>query len=399
MNYTLATRMKAFQSSIFSELAAYKKEKIAEGHEIIDLSIGNPDMPPADIVREALVSATNEKKNYGYTLTGTQEFHNAVTEYYEINHHVALNADNEVLLLMGSQDGLVHLPMAFANPDDIILVPDPGYTAYATGLAMAGATPYFMPLKKENAFLPDLHTIPKEVAEKAKMMILNFPGNPVPAMATESFFTDVIAFAKEYNIIVVHDFAYSEFYYDGQKPISFLSAPGSKDVGVEINSLSKSYSLAGSRIGYMIGNKEIVETLKQFKSNIDYGVFLPIQKAATVALREGASYCATNRAIYQKRRDTFIDGLAEAGWHVEKPAGSMFIWAEIPQGWTSLEFAYALIDRANVVVTPGHAFGPHGEGFVRIALVQNEEKLKQVVNNIKNSGIFSNEGAANLVKN
>ncbi|WP_440604094.1 LL-diaminopimelate aminotransferase [Bacillus sp. GB_SG_008] len=399
MKYTLATRMKAFQSSIFSELAAYKKEKIAEGHEIIDLSIGNPDMPPADIVREALVSATNEKKNYGYTLTGTQEFHNAVTEYYEINHHVALNADNEVLLLMGSQDGLVHLPMAFANPDDIILVPDPGYTAYATGLAMAGATPYFMPLKKENAFLPDLHTIPKEVAEKAKMMILNFPGNPVPAMATESFFTDVIAFAKEYNIIVVHDFAYSEFYYDGQKPISFLSIPGSKDVGVEINSLSKSYSLAGSRIGYMIGNKEIVETLKQFKSNIDYGVFLPIQKAATVALREGASYCATNRAIYQKRRDTFIDGLAEAGWHVEKPAGSMFIWAEIPQGWTSLEFAYALIDRANVVVTPGHAFGPHGEGFVRIALVQNEEKLQQVVNNIKNSGIFSSEGAANLVKN
>ncbi|MGG0240520.1 LL-diaminopimelate aminotransferase [Bacillus rhizoplanae] len=399
MKYTLATRMKAFQSSIFSELAAYKKEKIAEGHEIIDLSIGNPDMPPADIVREALVSATNEKKNYGYTLTGTQEFHNAVTEYYEINHHVALNADNEVLLLMGSQDGLVHLPMAFANPDDIILVPDPGYTAYATGLAMAGATPYFMPLKKENAFLPDLHTIPKEVAEKAKMMILNFPGNPVPAMATESFFTDVIAFAKEYNIIVVHDFAYSEFYYDGQKPISFLSVPGSKDVGVEINSLSKSYSLAGSRIGYMIGNKEIVETLKQFKSNIDYGVFLPIQKAATVALREGASYCAANRTVYQKRRDTFIDGLAEAGWHVEKPAGSMFIWAEIPQGWTSLEFAYALIDRANVVVTPGHAFGPHGEGFVRIALVQNEEKLQQVVNNIKNSGIFSSEGAADLVRN
>ncbi|CAG9614568.1 LL-diaminopimelate aminotransferase [Bacillus rhizoplanae] len=399
MKYTLATRMNAFQSSIFSELAAYKKEKIAEGHEIIDLSIGNPDMPPADIVREALVSATNEKKNYGYTLTGTQEFHNAVTEYYEINHHVALNTDNEVLLLMGSQDGLVHLPMAFANPDDIILVPDPGYTAYATGLAMAGATPYFMPLKKENAFLPDLHTIPKEVAEKAKMMILNFPGNPVPAMATESFFTDVIAFAKEYNIIVVHDFAYSEFYYDGQKPISFLSVPGSKDVGVEINSLSKSYSLAGSRIGYMIGNKEIVETLKQFKSNIDYGVFLPIQKAATVALREGASYCAANRTIYQKRRDTFIDGLAEAGWHVEKPAGSMFIWAEIPKGWTSLEFAYALIDRANVVVTPGHAFGPHGEGFVRIALVQNEKKLKQVVNNIKNSGIFSSEGAADLVRN
>ncbi|MEH7464180.1 LL-diaminopimelate aminotransferase [Bacillus thuringiensis] len=397
MNYTLANRMKAFQSSIFSELATYKKKKIAEGHEMIDLSIGNPDMPPADIVINTLVNAANEKKNYGYTLTGTQEFHEAVTEYYEMNHHVTLNADNEVLLLMGSQDGLVHLPMVFANPDDIILVPDPGYTAYSTGLAMAGATPYFMPLKKENHFLPDLHTIPTEIAQKAKMMILNFPGNPVPAMATKSFFTDVIAFAKKHNIIVVHDFAYSEFYYDDQKPISFLSVPGAKDVGVEINSLSKSYSLAGSRIGYIIGNEEIVGALKQFKSNTDYGVFLPIQKAATIALKEGATYCAANRIIYQKRRDTLINGLTEAGWHVEKPPGSMFIWAEIPKGYTSLEFAYALIDRANVVVTPGHAFGPHGEGFVRIALIQNEEKLIQVVNNIKNSGIFSNEGT--LIKN
>ncbi|SFC70958.1 Aspartate/methionine/tyrosine aminotransferase [Bacillus sp. 491mf] len=397
MNYMLANRMEAFQSSIFSELAAYKKKKMAEGHEIIDLSIGNPDMPPADVVIETLVSAANEKNNYGYTLTGTQEFHEAVAEYYEMNHNVTLNADKEILLLMGSQDGIVHLPMVFANPDDIILVPDPGYTAYATGLAMAGATPYFMPLKKENHFLPDLHTIPKEVAQKAKMMILNFPGNPVPAMATESFFTDVVAFAKEYNIIVVHDFAYSEFYYDNQKPISFLSVPGAKDVGVEINSLSKSYSLAGSRIGYIIGNEEIVGALNQFKSNTDYGVFLPIQKAATVALKEGATYCAANRTIYQKRRDILIDGLAELGWHVDKPAGSMFIWAEIPNGYTSLKFAYALIDRANVVVTPGHAFGPHGEGFVRIALVQNEEKLKQVVNNIKNSGVFSNEGT--LIEN
>ncbi|ENQ3080144.1 LL-diaminopimelate aminotransferase [Bacillus cereus] len=397
MNYKLANRMEAFQSSIFSELATYKKKKIAEGHEIIDLSIGNPDMPPADIVIDTLVNAANEKNNYGYTLTGTQEFHEAVTEYYKMNHHVTLNVDNEVLLLMGSQDGLVHLPMVFADSDDIILVPDPGYTAYATGLAMAGATPYFMPLKKENHFLPDLHTIPKEVAQKAKMMILNFPGNPVPAMATKAFFTDVIVFAKKHNIIVVHDFAYSEFYYDNQKPISFLSVPGAKDVGVEINSLSKSYSLAGSRIGYIIGNKDIVGALKQFKSNTDYGVFLPIQKAATVALKEGATYCAANRIIYQKRRDTLINGLTEAGWHVEKPPGSMFIWAEIPKGYTSLEFAYTLIDRANVVVTPGHAFGPHGEGFVRIALVQNEEKLIQVVNNIKNSGIFSNKGA--LIKN
>ncbi|WP_242162011.1 LL-diaminopimelate aminotransferase [Bacillus cereus group sp. BfR-BA-01522] len=399
MTYTLATRMKAFQSSIFSELAAYKKEKIAAGHKMIDLSIGNPDMPPADFVREAMVHAANEKENYGYTLTGVEDFHQAVTEYYHASHNVTLNPDREVLLLMGSQDGLVHLPMVFANPGDLILVPDPGYTAYETGIQMAGATPYFMPLKKENDFLPNLQEIPEEIAKKAKMMILNFPGNPVPAMAHEDFFKEVIAFSKKHHIIVVHDFAYAEFYYDNQKPISFLSVPGAKEVGVEINSLSKSYSLAGSRIGYMIGNEEIVRALTQFKSNTDYGVFLPIQKAAAVALRQGAEFCSKNRIIYQERRNTLIDGFASFGWNVEKPAGSMFVWAEIPDGWTSLQFAYALMDRANVVVTPGHAFGPHGEGFVRIALVQDQEVLQQVVENIKNSGIFSSKKENALVKN
>ncbi|WP_459502763.1 LL-diaminopimelate aminotransferase [Bacillus sp. C1] len=399
MNYTLATRMKAFQSSIFSELAAYKKEKITAGYKMIDLSIGNPDMPPADIVREAMIHTASGKENYGYTLTGIQEFHESVTEYYDNTHNVTLDPNNEVLLLMGSQDGLVHLPMVFANPGDLILVPDPGYTAYETGIQMAGAKPYFMPLKKENDFLPNLQDIPEEIATQAKMMILNFPGNPVPAMAHEGFFKDVIHFAKQHNIIVVHDFAYAEFYYDGKKPISFLSVPGAKEVGVEINSLSKSYSLAGSRIGYMIGNKEIVGALAQFKSNTDYGVFLPIQKAASVALRQGADFCAKNRTIYQERRDTLVDGFASFGWHVEKPAGSMFIWAEIPNGWTSLQFAYALMDRAHVVVTPGHAFGPHGEGFVRIALVQDKEVLQQVVENIKDSGIFSTEKADTLVRN
>ncbi|GAB6432114.1 hypothetical protein bcgnr5390_03930 [Bacillus luti] len=196
MTYTLATRMKAFQSSIFSELGAYKKEKIAAGHKMIDLSIGNPDMPPADFVREEMVHTAGEKESYGYTLGGIQEFHEAVTEYYNNTHNVILNANKEVLLLMGSQDGLVHLPMVYANPGDIILVPDPGYTAYETGIQMAGATSYYMPLTKENDFLPNLQDIPEEIADKAKMMILNFPGNPVPAMAHEDFFKEVIEFKK-----------------------------------------------------------------------------------------------------------------------------------------------------------------------------------------------------------
>ncbi|MFD3449791.1 LL-diaminopimelate aminotransferase [Microbacteriaceae bacterium 4G12] len=389
MSLTLAKRMQAFQPSIFSQLVAYKNKKISEGCDIIDLSIGNPDMPTPSFVVNALSTAANDPTNYGYSLTGTDEFNEAVATYYEENYHASLDAANDVLLLMGSQDGLVHLPMVFANPGDIILVPDPGYTAYATGIAMAGAAPYFMPLHKENDFLPDLQAIPEEVAKQAKMMILNFPGNPVPAMANEKFFIQAIAFAKKYNIVVVHDFAYSELYYDNQKPVSFLAVPGAKDVGIEINSFSKSFNMAGCRIGYICGNTDIVQALKQLKSNLDYGVFLPTQQAAITALREGASFCEQNRSMYQGRRNLLVNGLRSIGWNVDKPAGGMFVWAKIPNGWNSTDFAFALIDRANVVVTPGQAFGPTGEGYVRIALVQNEERLKQVIVNLEKSQMFS----------
>jgi LL-diaminopimelate aminotransferase len=385
----LAMRMNAFSASIFAELSAYKQQKRSEHADLIDLSIGSPDLPPPPFVMEALSRYANDPQAYGYTLKGTNEFHEAVAYYYQTSHGVTLHPETEVMYVIGSQDGLVHLPMAFADPGDIILVPDPGYPAYAAGIAMAEAVPYFMPLRKENDFLPNLREIPHEVAEKAVMMFINFPGNPVPALATEAFFREVVEFAKRYNIIVVSDFAYSELYYDGQKPISFLSVPGAKEVGIEIHSLSKSFNMAGCRIGYICGNEEIIRVFGNFKSNLDYGIFLPIQKAAIAALMEGASFCEQNRAIYQSRRDCFVDGLASIGWHVERPKAGMFVWAEIPQGWTSLDFAYALIDRAGVVVTPGHAFGPSGEGYVRIALVQEEDKLLRAVEKLKQSGIFS----------
>jgi LL-diaminopimelate aminotransferase len=388
MKMKTSERMKAFGTSIFSELAAYKKSKLSQGYEMIDLSIGSPDLPPPSFVRETLAFYANQPHTYGYMLSGTHEFYEAVASYYETSHHVSLDPKTEITCLMGSQDGLVHLPMAFANPGDIILVPDPGYTAYATGIAMAQAVPYFMPLRKENAFLPDLQAIPEEVAKQAVLMFLNFPGNPVPALATESFFQEVVEFANQYDIIVISDFAYSELYYDGHKPISFLSIPGAKEVGIEINSLSKSYNMAGCRIGYACGNAQIIEVLAKFKSNLDYGVFLPVQKAAVAALTKGASFCEENRNIYQSRRNLLIDGLASIGWKVESPKASMFVWAEIPSGWTSIEFTYALMDRAHVVVTPGQAFGPNGEGFVRIALVQEEAKLLQAISNMKKSGIF-----------
>lgn len=389
MKVVLSNRMEAFKPSIFSELAAYKRKKIEEGCTMIDLSIGSPDMPPPAFVTDILANAAKDGKEYGYSLAGTEDLHKAISDYYASTYDVILQQSQEVLMLMGSQDGLVHLPMVFANPGDYILVPDPGYTAYATGIAMAGAVPYLMPLQKKNDFLPDLSLIPEDVAKRSKLMILNFPGNPVPTMASDAFFSEVIAFAKQYNIIVVHDFAYSELYFEGKKPISFLSVSGAKDVGIEINSLSKSFNMAGCRIGYAIGNKKIIAALEQLKSNLDYGVFYPIQQAAAKALREGALFCEENRRIYERRRDILIDGLEALGWKVDKPAGSMFIWAEIPNGWSSLDFTYALIDRANVVVTPGHAFGPSGEGFVRIALVQTEDNLQLALQNIQRSGIFS----------
>ncbi|WP_175639513.1 LL-diaminopimelate aminotransferase [Metabacillus schmidteae] len=388
MKFSVSNKMSFFQPSIFSELAQYKKKKMEEGKPIIDLSIGSPDMAPPSFVRESLSEGVLAQDQYGYSLTGTKEFNKAVSTFYKNNYNVQLESRDEVLLLMGSQDGLVHFPMVFADPDDIILVPDPGYTAYAAGIAMAGASPYFMPLNKENDFLPDLEKIPEDVAQKAKIMILNFPGNPVPALASSDFFKKVIAFAKKFQIIVLHDFAYSELYFEGNKPISFLSVEGAKDVGVEMSSFSKNYSMAGTRIGYLAGNNQIVQAMNHLKSNLDYGVFLPVQQAAIRALQEGADFCEQSRKVYEERRNILVDGLQNIGWDITKPDAGMFIWAEIPKGWNSLDFTYTLIDRANVVVTPGHAFGPNGEGYVRIALVQEKDKLKQAISSIEKANIF-----------
>lgn len=380
--------MDHFSLLIFNELSQYKNKKLALGHEIVDFSIGSPDMPPPLFIREEMAKSVMDGSLYGYALKGSNEFHKAVSYFYKTQYDVELNDEREVLALMGSQDGLVHLPMVFVNPGEVILVPDPGYTAYATAIAMAEATPYTMPLLKEYNFLPDLTKIPEDIAQKAKMMILNYPGNPVPALATVEFFKEVIAFANKYNIIIVHDFAYSELYFDHHKAISFLSIPGAKEVGVEFNSLSKTFNMAGCRIGYLTGNQEMIASLANFKSNLDYGIFYPIQNAAIAALTNSEAACIENRRIYQERRDLLVNGLNKIGWLVDKPKASMFIWAKVPSGYTSTDFTYELIDKAGVVVTPGIAFGNEGEGYVRIALVQNTEKINLAINKIHGSGIF-----------
>ena len=277
-------KMSIFEPAIFGRLKEAADIKKETGAEIIDLSIGSPDLPPDDKVRQALSELSVLESSYGYTLGGTKRFHEAVANYYERRSDVTLNPDTEILKTMGSQEGLVHLPIAFCNEGDIVLTTNPAYVAYEVGIKLAAAIPYEMPLRAENNFLPDLDAVPEEIARKAKLLILNLPGNPVPAMPTTKFFEKVIAFAKKYNIIVLHDAAYSEFYFTGDKPFSFLSVPGAIEVGIEVNSLSKSFSLAGARIAYIVGNHEVISIMKQLKSDLDYGTFEPIQEAAATAL-------------------------------------------------------------------------------------------------------------------
>lgn len=387
MNIHSADRMNAFTESVFAELTNLKKSQLAKGYHVIDLSIGSPDLPPPVFVQKKLKELVELGDSFAYSLTGTADFNQAVSDYYRRSFSVSLNPEEEVLLLMGSQDGLVHLPLVLCNPGDYILMPDPGYTAYFAGAKLASAEIYPMPLLKENQFLPNLAEIPEEIIEKTKLMILNFPGNPVPALATEEFFTEVVQFAKKHNIVVLHDFAYSELYFD-EKPISFLSVEGASDVGIEMNSLSKSFSMAGARIAYAVGNTEILNMLSKLKSNLDYGVFLPVQAAACLALRDTSNYLDQNRQIYKQRRDLLVNGFKELGWTIESPKASMFIWAKIPEGYTSKSFTMQLIEKANVVVTPGIAFGKWGEGYVRIALVQPESEILQALENIRKSGIL-----------
>jgi aspartate/methionine/tyrosine aminotransferase len=342
---------------------------------MIDLSIGSPDQPPPAKVIQYLSEAVTKEGAFRYTLTGIKQFNEAVARFYTLRYGVSVQPE-DVLQLMGSQDGLSHLALAFLEADDIVLVPDPGYPIYAASVQIAGAQVVTMPLLEENGYKPDFSAIPKQVLNKAKMMILNYPGNPLATRVEASFFEQVIALGMRYGILIVHDFAYSELIYDGHKPLSILSIPDAWETALEFNSFSKSFNLAGARIGYVIGKPALLEPLATLKSHIDYGVFLPIQQAAIMALEEPESFLSQHTATYQLRRDTFISALYDIGWEVKPPEGSMFLWAPIPHGQSSSEFAYKAMTHG-VVVTPGEAFGDYGQGYVRIALVEGEARLRE----------------------
>ncbi|MGG0287853.1 LL-diaminopimelate aminotransferase [Peribacillus butanolivorans] len=383
MNITPSEKVGRFTTGIFSELATRKQDAMKRGIDVIDLSVGSPDLPPPAFVLDTLVKYAQDTNSYGYTLKGTTEFHEAVCYFYRQRYGVELDSDKEVLQLMGSQDGLAHLATAMINPGDYVLVPDPGYPIYEASVKLAGGNIYPMPLTAENKFLPQLNQIPVEILNKTKMMIISYPGNPVTALADEAFFSEVISFAKKNEILVVHDFAYSELIFDDHPQISFMSIPGAKEVGIEFNSLSKTFNMAGCRIGYVVGNHDALHILGTLKSHIDYGVFYPIQKAAEVALTSNLSLLSDQVKEYEARRDALITGLAKGGWHVPKSSATMFIWAQIPAGWKSRDFAYELIEKGGVTVVPGDAFGEQGEGYVRMALVQPAERLTEAAEKIQ----------------
>jgi len=385
-----AKRMEYFKPGIFSVLAQMRDERIARGLPVIDLSVGTPNIPPAQHIVDALVGSAQDKRNYAYAISDTERLQEAVAQWYERRYGVLLDPATEVASLLGVQEGLAHIAFTAIDEGDTILIPDPGYPIFRDGPVLAGATPWWMPQKKENGYLIDVDEIPDDVARRAKLMIISYPNNPTASIAPDRLYRNVIAFAQRHQIIVVHDNSYSELVFDGQTCGSFLRFPGARDVGVEFNSLSKTYGLAGARIGFAVGNAGVIGMLKTLKSNIDYGMFFPLQEAAIAALSGPQDCVETTRAAYQARRDMLVDGLHKIGWPVNKSPSTMFLWARLPRGYTdSFAFTRELLNRAGVLMTPGTAFGAQGEGHVRMALVADREELETAIDMIGKSGILN----------
>ena len=384
-----AKRMDCFGEGIFSKLAEIRRRKEAAGEEVIDLSIGAPNIPPAPHVMQALCEAAADPASYVYAISDKRELLEAVAAWYKRRYGVELDPEREICSLLGSQEGLSHIALSIADPGDVVLAPDPCYPVFADGPRIAGADIYYMPQKKENGWVIRLCDIPQDVARRAKLMVVSYRNNPTAVMAPESFYEELVAFARKYDVIVLHDNAYSELVFDGKTCGSFLAYPGAKEVGVEFNSLSKTYGLAGARIGFCLGNAQVVAKLKLLKSNMDYGMFLPLQRAAIAAITGDQSCVASTRRAYEERRNALCDGFTSIGWRMDRPAATMFVWAAIPAAYKSSEdFAMDLVEKAGVLVTPGSAFGPSGEGYVRLALVQDREALDRAIEAVKRSGVL-----------
>ena len=388
MEIQTASRLNHFKTGIFTALDEKKEEFLKTGRKMYNLFIGTPDFPVAPHIQEALIESAKDPQNWHYSLRDTHEMLEAVQQYYKIRFQVEIGTD-EIMSVSGSQEGVAHLGLALCDPGDIVLLPNPGYPVFEVGAYLGDAQLYFYDLKEENDFLPCFSEIPDEIADKAKYMMVSYPYNPVCAVAPSSFYEELIAFARRHNIIIVHDNAYSDIIYDGAYGGSFLNYPGAKEIGVEFFSLSKSFNLTGARISFVIGNKKIIDAMKLLRSQYDFGMFYPIQKAAVAALTGPLDGVREQCRKYQERRDALCKGLRRIGWNVADSKGTMFAWVRIPEGFTSSqEFCMELLEKTGVLCTPGSAFGSCGEGYVRFALVLPPEELEEMIDVIDRSGIL-----------
>lgn len=378
-----ARRVKDLPPYLFATIDKMKEKALAKGVDLIDMSIGDPDIPtPAHIVERMRKAVKNPAHHQYPSYLGMLSFRQAVSDWYKKRFNVNLDPKTEVLSLIGSKEGIGHMPLAFINPGDYVLVPTPGYPVYPVATIFAGGKCHYMPLLEKNGYLPDLDAIPAAVLKKAKLMFINYPNNPTAACADKSFFKKIIKFASDHNIYVCHDAAYTEMYYDNEKPLSFLQLPGAKNVGIEFHSLSKTYNMTGWRIAFAVGNKEAIAALGKIKTNIDSGIFQAVQEAGIEALNTDDRVLQKLRNRYQKRRDLLYNGLTKLGLEANSPKATFYLWVKCPKGYTSSEFTAHILNKAGILTTPGNGFGAPGEGYIRFALTVSQKRTNEAVERI-----------------
>lgn len=379
-----AERLKQLPPYLFQEIDRLKAELISKGVDVINLGVGDPDLPTPKHIIEALQKAAEDPATHQYpSYSGMNDFRISVANWYRHRFGVELDPIEEVVTMIGSKEGIAHFPLAFINLGDLALVPTPAYPVYHVGTLFAGGESYFMPLLDENEFLPEVAAIPPDIARRARMIFINYPNNPTGATAERAFYEKVLAFAREYEVIVCHDAAYSEMAFDGYRPMSFLEIAGAKEVGIEFHSLSKTYNMTGWRLGFAVGNRQLLQGLGQVKSNIDSGAFNAIQMAGIAAL-EGDQACVKEmQQTYQERRDLLIAGLRGVGLKPTVPKATFYVWCPVPQGYSSSEFTSLLLKECGIVTTPGSGFGAPGEGYVRMALTVGKERIGEAVARIR----------------
>jgi len=384
MMFKISKKVESLPPYLFVEIDKAKRKARTSGRDIIDLAVGDPDQPAPKHIIEALYQAALDPANHRYALDqGMPALRRAIEGWYKRRFNVNLNPDNEILPLIGSKEGIAHFPLAFLNEGDYSLVPDPSYPPYKGGTILAGGRPYLMPLRESNAFLPDFKKIPADIRRQATLMYINYPNNPTSATAEVGFYKEVIEFAKKNQIIVISDLAYSEIAYNGYRPSSFLEVDGARGVGLEFHSLSKTYNMTGWRIGWACGNARLIYALAKVKSNIDSGIFSAIQLAGIAALEGPQAHIGNMCKLYQERRDTLIRGLNSLGWRVRSPRATFYVWVKIPKKTDSVKFAGLLLEKANIVVTPGVGFGKYGEGYIRMALTVPKERISEAIQRLE----------------